>query len=264
VTVLQSKLAFTEYRPLTAAGEETIVLLSSLGVSRRSWSITAPVLAERRHCIAVDISGHGTSRPAPHFMTIGDFAASIGELLDELGHDRVIVVGNSMGATIGTELAVSRPELVSHLVHVGSAAWDTESARREWLHSRSAIFCRPDGSLQEMTDDFVVGIFGSYDAARHQLLKEDQGRSGPRLAWAMWALYAYDIFAALQQVSQPVLAVFGENDPYRHQTLPIMRRAVGRLQEAVLNGGGHLLPLDRGPELAAEIDAWLRTYERDH
>lgn len=249
-------IAVTEYRPVTDA-DRTIVLLSSLGVSRRSWAHAGPLLARRHRCLAVDIPGHGSSVPAPHFLTIPDFAQALAGLLEAEGVVDAVLVGNSMGATICTELAATRPDLVSHLAHVGSAVWESEAARRAWLHSRSGLFCNPDGRPPEMSREFVEAIFGSYDSDRHRMLREDQQASGVRLGWAMWALYSYDTVAALRGLDQPVLAVFGENDPYRDQTLPLLRRHVARLDEVVVAGGGHLLPVDRGPELADHIQTWL-------
>ena len=255
---VKSGLAVTEYRP-EGTYDATVVALSSLGVSRRSWATAGPALGRRHRCLAVDIPGHGFSEPAPHFMTIADFAEALGAMLDAEGIRDAVLVGNSMGATICTELAATRPDLVSCLAHVGSAVWESEAARRNWLHSRSSLFCNPDGRPPEMTGEFVEAIFGSYDADRHRMLREDQQRSGVRLGWAMWALYSYDTIAALRRLLMPVLAVFGENDPYREQTLPLLRRHVARLDEVMVAGGGHLLPVDRGPELADHIDTWLST-----
>jgi pimeloyl-ACP methyl ester carboxylesterase len=256
VDSVKAGMAVTEYRP-DGDWDRTIVALSSLGVSRRSWSTAGPVLARGHRCLAVDIPGHGGSEPASHFLTIPDFAEALGAMLDAEGIRDAVLVGNSMGATICTELAATRPDLVSRLVHVGSAVWESEAARRAWLHSRSELFCNPDGRPPEMTAEFVEAIFGSYDADRHRMLREDQQRSGVRLGWAMWALYSYDTVAALRRLAQPVLAVFGGNDPYRAQTLPLLRRHVARLDEVMVAGGGHLLPVDRGPELADHIETWL-------
>src|SRR5271170_1081707 len=122
-------LAVTEYRP-PAGGDRTIVLLSSMGVSRRSWATVGHALGMHHRCLAVDINGHGTSEPPAHFMTIPDFAEAIGALLDAEQVPDAVLVGNSLGATICTELAAARPELVSHLVHVGSAIWAGEPERR--------------------------------------------------------------------------------------------------------------------------------------
>ena len=249
-------MAVTEYRP-AARPDRTIVTLPSLGVSRRSWSSAGAALARRHRCLAVDIPGHGGSEPAPHFLTVPDFAGAIAAMLDAEGLRDTVLVGNSMGATIGTELAATRPDLVSHLVHVGSAVWESEQDRCAWLHSRSGLFCNPDGRPPEMTREFVEAIFGSYDAGHHRMLREDQRASGVRLGWAMWALYSYDTVAALRTLTQPVLAVFGENDPYRAQTLPLLHRHVRHLDEVIVAGGGHLLPVDRGPELADHITTWL-------
>lgn len=257
-------MAVTEYRPTGGRGRgrgrgRTIVALSSLGVSRRSWATAGPVLARHHRFLAVDIPGHGGSEPASHFLTVPDLAEALAALLEADAITDAVLVGNSMGATVCTELAATRPDLVSHLVHVGSAVWESEPARRAWLHSRSGLFCNPDGRPPEMTAEFVEAIFGSYDADRHRMLREDQLASGVRLGWAMWALYSYDTVATLRRLRQPVLAVFGDNDPYRARTLPLMRSHVGHLDEVVVAGGGHLLPVDRGPELADHIESWLGT-----
>jgi pimeloyl-ACP methyl ester carboxylesterase len=111
-----------------------------------------------------------------------------------------------------------------------------------------------------MTRDFVEGIFGCYDEGWHQMLLEDQRRSGIRLGWAMWALYTYDTAATLDRLNRPVLAVFGERDPYRDVTLPVLRRHLRCLDEVVIAQGSHLLPVDRGPELAAHIGTWLSAH----
>jgi pimeloyl-ACP methyl ester carboxylesterase len=250
-------LAVTEYAP-GADAEGTIVALSSLGVSRRCWGYGAGAELGRTHrVLAVDLPGHGTSPPADHFLTISDFATAIARMLDAEGIGNVGIIGNSMGATIGTALADERPDLVTHLVHVGSAVWASEVERRDWLHSRSGLFCGPEGG-REMARDFVEAIFGRYDEAWYRMLREDQRRSGIRLGWAMWALYAYDTAAALGRITHPVLAVFGENDPYREVSLPVLRRHLGeRLDEVIVPAGSHLLPVDRGPELAGHIRNWL-------
>lgn len=258
-TVLELRrlgLAITEYRP-EQVPDRTIVLLSSMGVSRRSWSVVGRMLGATHRCLAVDLPGHGTSPAAEHFLTIPDFAEAIAALLDEQGEQRTVLIGNSMGATIGTALAAERADLVSHLVHVGSAVWESEAERRDWLRSRSGLFCRPDGSPREMTAEFVETIFGRYDRAWHRMLREDQERSSARLGWAMWALYAYDTPSALGRLRQPVLAVFGERDPYRDVSLPVLRRHLGRLDEVIVAGGSHLLPIDRGRELARHVQDWL-------
>lgn len=256
-------MAVTEYRP-AQDWDRTIVALSSLGVSRRSWSGVGPGLARGHRCLAVDIPGHGGSEPASHFLTIPDLAGTLAALLEAEEVRDAVLVGNSMGATICTELAATRPDLVSRLVHVGSAVWESEPARRAWLHSRSGLFCNPDGQPPRMSAEFVEAIFGSYDADRHRMLSEDQQASGVRLGWAMWALYSYDTVAALRRLGMPVLAVFGENDPYLDQTLPLLRRHVEHLDEVVVAGGGHLLPVDRGPELADHIDTWLSSTNDGH
>ena len=74
-------LAVSEYRPDGPWGR-TLVLLSSLGVSRRSWAVPAALLGQSDRCLAIDLPGHGTSPPAGHFLTIPDFADAVARRLD--------------------------------------------------------------------------------------------------------------------------------------------------------------------------------------
>jgi 3-oxoadipate enol-lactonase len=251
-------LAVTEWPPPTSPDDLlTVALLPSLGLSRRSWAECGPMLGAGYRTLAIDPPGQGDSAPRDHFLTIEDLALAVAEALDEAGATDVVLVGNSMGATIATALALARPDLVRALVLVGSFVIVAEPDRREWLHSRSQLFCNPDGSLKPMRREFVEGVFGGYDADRHQMMADDLASAGAALGWAMWALYSYDTATALTRIARPVLAVFGEHDRLLETSLPVIRERVPGLREAVIPDGSHLVPVDRPAELAAVLTAWL-------
>lgn len=75
--------------------------------------------------VTLDCRGHGRSAfdPAPSLET---FTRDVAELADGLGTP-LPVGGISLGAAIALRLAVTRPNLVSHLILV-RPAWDTGSA----------------------------------------------------------------------------------------------------------------------------------------
>ena len=67
---------------------------------------------DRFRLIAPDQRGHGLSdKPLARYAT-KDFAADAYAIVRELGCDRIIVVGHSMGARVGAHLAADHPELV--------------------------------------------------------------------------------------------------------------------------------------------------------
>lgn len=84
-----------------------LVLLHPLGADRRVWAPLIPLLAGERELIAVDLPGFGESAPLPNGdePTPERFAESVIGLFDQLGLDRPVVAGNSLGGWVSLEIA---------------------------------------------------------------------------------------------------------------------------------------------------------------
>lgn len=89
-----------------------------------TWRPVMPALAERYRTIVVDAPGYGRSDMLKVPDTPANVAAHLVALLDELGIDRVPIVGHSRGGRIACELAFAAPERLTHLVVIcaGSVA----------------------------------------------------------------------------------------------------------------------------------------------
>jgi pimeloyl-ACP methyl ester carboxylesterase len=234
-----------------------LVFLHSMTFSRRTWSGVCGLLGGRYRCLAVDLPGHGDSPRASRYRTVPDIAEQVAELLDQDDVGRVVVVGNSMGGTVGVSLAEQRPDLVAGVGLVGAAVWDGEPERRGWLHTRAAAFFAPDGGVREPGPELVEQLFGAPDQQRYLMLLEDHRASADALETCLWALYAYDVAHGLAGLRMPLLSVFGSRDPYRELSTPVIRKYAARLDELVVPDGSHLLPVDKPAELAAAIDGWV-------
>ena len=112
--------------PATGPGEgvadaPTFLLVHGVGLSHRSFSRLASVLAPHGTVLAPDLPGHGRAPGAGRRTTIDEIAASVGAGLAArlLGSGPVVVLGHSLGAEVATALARQRPELVHGLVLVG-------------------------------------------------------------------------------------------------------------------------------------------------
>jgi pimeloyl-ACP methyl ester carboxylesterase len=75
-----------------------VVLLHGLTFDRTSWRPIIERLGDDVHTIAIDLPGHGESGGAP--CTLDELAAQVHALVEELGVDRPVVVGHSMGGTL--------------------------------------------------------------------------------------------------------------------------------------------------------------------
>ncbi|WP_327068262.1 alpha/beta hydrolase [Kitasatospora sp. NBC_01250] len=103
---------------------DPIVFLHGFGTSGRVWGAQVADLAADHEVITVDWRGAGRSDHPATGNTIADNVADILALITELGLDRPVVVGSSMGATFALEAALAAPELVRGAVSVnGPGYW---------------------------------------------------------------------------------------------------------------------------------------------
>ena len=105
-----------------SAGDGPVILLvHGLLDSSRTWRKLAPVLALGHTVIAPDLLGHGESDgPTAVDYSLGGHAGMLRDLLDELGHERVTVVGHSLGGGIAMTFAYHYPERVERLALISS------------------------------------------------------------------------------------------------------------------------------------------------
>ncbi len=97
------------------------LLLHGLGASSLSWVEVAGALAGRGPVLAPDLTGFGLSEPpADHRVTVETAVdgaiALLDDLVDEWGHDRVILHGNSLGGYLAALVAARHPDRVAGLV----------------------------------------------------------------------------------------------------------------------------------------------------
>lgn len=92
-----------------------LVLLHGLGERAASWDNVRHSLAARFTTYAVDLRGHGDSDwPGEYGHAL--IEADVCGLLDALALRGVVLVGHSMGGSIGFRIAAHRPDLVGRLV----------------------------------------------------------------------------------------------------------------------------------------------------
>ncbi len=84
-------------------------------------------LRDRFRCIAVDYPGFGLSdRPDGYTYTPAEHAGVVGGLVDELGLERFIVMGQDWGGPIGISVAAGRPERIAGLVFMNTWYWPAD------------------------------------------------------------------------------------------------------------------------------------------
>jgi pimeloyl-ACP methyl ester carboxylesterase len=118
---------------------ESLILIHSMGLSSELWLPVMEPLAQNFSVYAVDLMGHGDSdKPDLNYETI-DHAKRLVEFMDELGIKKARIIGSSIGAMIGIDMAVHFPEWVEKLVLVACPVFPSRWKCIEdlmWLASR--------------------------------------------------------------------------------------------------------------------------------
>jgi pimeloyl-ACP methyl ester carboxylesterase len=110
----------------TAGSGPALLLLHGITNSSETWERAASLLAERFTVIAPDLLGHGKSATPRGDYSLGAHASGARDVANALGHERVTVVGHSLGGGIALQFAYQFPERTERLVVVGSGGLGRE------------------------------------------------------------------------------------------------------------------------------------------
>ena len=104
-----------------AGSGEPVVLIHGLGLSGAIWDRVRDALGPGYRLVAVDLRGAGRTRElAAKELTLGQWAVDLGAVVDELGLERPVLVGHSLGASVALRYALERPDGVRGLVLIAA------------------------------------------------------------------------------------------------------------------------------------------------
>ena len=96
-----------------------LVLLHPSSGYGRMWDATASALGSRFHVYALDQRGHGESGKPDGDYSAEEYAEDLHLFFQQLGIDRAIVAGQSLGGRVGMVFAAVHPERIQGLGLVG-------------------------------------------------------------------------------------------------------------------------------------------------
>ena len=108
------------------SGGPVVVLVHGIASRAAQWEQVMAVLGESCHVIAPDLLGHGSSAKPRGDYSLGAHACGIRDLLAGLGHDRVTLVGHSLGGGVAMQFAFQFPERIERLALVSAGGLGRE------------------------------------------------------------------------------------------------------------------------------------------
>jgi pyruvate dehydrogenase E2 component (dihydrolipoamide acetyltransferase) len=240
-----------------AAEGVPVLFIHGFGGDLDNWLFNLDALAESAPVIALDLPGHGQSALRLPGTALADFAGFVAHFLDQLGVERVHLVGHSMGGAIATRLALDQPARVASLALLNAAGLGPQidagyiegfvasASRRELKPVVEKLFANPELVKRQLIDDLLK--YKRLDRVG-ELLRQ--------LAAAQFGggRQAEQPGLELGRVSVPLLVVWGREDriiPAAHA-----QQAPAAATVAVLEGAGHMAMMEK----AGEVNALLRRH----
>jgi pimeloyl-ACP methyl ester carboxylesterase len=203
---------------------------------------TAALLAEQYRVFVPDLPGFGRSPKPPQALGIDQMGAALGLFMDAVGLASAVLVGNSLGCAVITELIYSAPEKVDRAVMVGLAG-----GKQNQPLARAVAQMAIDG-LREPPRLIPVAV-------------PDYLRFGPGRAVRLFSrMAAYPVVDRFMQIPVPVLVVIGSEDPLRPSWRRIRRlldRVPPQVRLVLLQGAAHAINFTHPNELASIIRQYL-------
>ncbi|WP_229856462.1 alpha/beta fold hydrolase [Nocardioides flavus (ex Wang et al. 2016)] len=109
----------------SGSGPVALFIHGILG-SQRQWAHLVDEVDDDHRVVVPDLFGHGDSAKPTDDYSLGSHAATLRDLLDHLGIDRVTLVGHSLGGGIAMQFYYLFPERVDRLVLVASGGLGRE------------------------------------------------------------------------------------------------------------------------------------------
>jgi pimeloyl-ACP methyl ester carboxylesterase len=239
-------------------------LCGAMGVFARSFRVTA-----------FDLRGHGYSDVPRDGYTSADQAVDVMAIMNELEIDRAMLVGHSFGAVIALHAAVLHPDRIDSVVLSDPsfpALRHLEDLSR-WGHWQNF---REEASEAGVTlsDEHWYDLGRFFDQVLHldgeRLLKFRQAVGLPglnrllRLAHTTCGNDAKAVAGLTEElitsVTQPVLALFGEQSPFL-ATSDYLGEHLAHCVNQLVEGAKHRAPEENGPRFVELVYDFLTIQE---
>ncbi|MCW0199420.1 alpha/beta fold hydrolase [Sphingopyxis sp.] len=198
-------------------GPITIFLLHGGYGSKDYWVHEISALVGRGYrVVAWDAPGYGLS-PLPADYSIEMVAESATHLIAELGTEKNIIIGHSMGGIVGPKVAQLIPDRIHAVVisaSIAALAQGGEDFARDFIEKRIPPL-RQVRTLAEAAMPLLKSMFAPTSSGPAVDLVLDIAGKTPSETFiqAMLAIQRYEGVPVVQALEVPVLCVGGRHDP---------------------------------------------------
>lgn len=228
-------------------GELPVVFLHSLAGNTQQWTAQLDFVRQTRRALAMDLRGHGKSPGAPN----GDFnietlAQDVQAAIAELGIERFILAGHSMGGSVAVAVAGAIPEQVAGVLLVDPSGDATQMPAEQVQGLLAAL--QSEAYTAVIEDYWQQILAGATEATQTNVMYDLRQTDKETVVGCMQALFSFNPLPALQNYNGARLSVITK----LNELPSALHKLVPDFPHILIEGTGHWLQLDK-PEAFNQI-----------
>jgi len=247
----------TLFYELSGRGQHTLVLFNGITMSTVGWTLMAAPLEQHYQLLRLDFLGQGLSdKPLADHYPLSQQADLAAALLDELGIQKVFLVGLSYGGMVAQHFAHRHPERLHKLLLASTLAWSDEVNNyisQSWIDANTA------GGLALRYSSSLPWLFSSRFLASNAAMLEDMKEMAALVDWnavirLINGVKEHDARNWLSSLHLPCHILLGDEDRLTplYQAKLLQERIPGATLE-ILPGAAHALHIEAAPAFVRSI-----------
>ncbi|HEX8099464.1 MAG TPA: alpha/beta fold hydrolase [Actinomycetota bacterium] len=249
-----------------------VVLLHGLGGSKVTWLPLVGPLSERFRVVVPDLPGHGESEKVRVDYSPRFYARVVRHLLDELGIEQAVVLGNSMGGRVALELALRSPARVASMTLLSASV---PGIRWRYLMGFTRVFPTEFGAIpfplrEKWMETVLRRLFAvpgrlspeAYNAAANEFIRVYRD---PVARMAFFSSLRHILteppepfFGSLRRIKHPTLILIGSNDRIVPPRLGVrLAEHLPSSRLVILPNVGHVPQFEATNETLRELSSFL-------
>lgn len=257
-------------------GSETIIFIHGLASYIPAWKNNVSALQTDYRCIAIDLPGYGKSSKGNYNVSMDFFAEVIHDFCVKFNIKNVVLAGHSMGGQIAISTALKYPDLVSKLILVAPAGFETfHKGQRQWFRDVMTVDGVKLTTVEQIRVNYAYNFYDMPKEAQFMIDDRIKIRAASdftdycyHITQGVNAMVDSPVFDFLALIKQPTLCIFGSNDnliPNRFlnggPTEKFAKAGAEKIPNCTLNlveNGGHFIMFEKATEVNGLIKEFLK------
>lgn len=266
------QIAYTDQ----GAGKETILFIHGLASYIAAWKHNIADLKSSYRCVAIDLPGYGKSSKGNYAISMDFFAETIKLFCQKMNIYNVILAGHSMGGQIAISTALKYPDLVSKLILIAPAGFETfNKGQKQWFRDVITVDGVRLTTVEQIRVNYAYNFYNMPQDAQFMVEDRIKIRTATdftnycyHITQGVNAMVDSPVFDFLPLIKQKTLCIFGANDnliPNRFlnggETEKFAKMGAEKMPNATLHvipKAGHFVMYEKATEVNELVKSFLK------